>query len=200
MAGMTGKFDGPIPGENYTSDTKNYPWHRPPEFTDLDEAIDYIGKRLTKQESAVGFLSMAEAGISISDLTQMFLMSGVGAGKWTLDYALLLAGPTAHIIRTIVKAYGLKVNMGFKMEGLEGIPTTKTFFEATRDINVAKAAAAGRKAFDEIDDIQEHTAKAFKDGTFKSKSKGKSFMNAENPREQEQMLGMGNEMTEEGIF
>ncbi len=45
-------FEGPIPGENYTSDTKNYPWHRPPEFDDLDKAIDYIGKRLTKEENA----------------------------------------------------------------------------------------------------------------------------------------------------
>ena len=59
------KFDGPIPGENYTSDTKNYPWHRPPEYDDLDKAIEYIGKRLTNQEYAVGVLTMLEAGIPI---------------------------------------------------------------------------------------------------------------------------------------
>ena len=27
---------GPIPGENFTSDERNYPWHRPPEYTDTD--------------------------------------------------------------------------------------------------------------------------------------------------------------------
>ena len=35
------EFDGPIPGENFTSETKNYPWHRPPEITDYDEALEF---------------------------------------------------------------------------------------------------------------------------------------------------------------
>ena len=35
-------FDAPIPGENYTAETKNYPWHRPPDIVDYDEAIDFI--------------------------------------------------------------------------------------------------------------------------------------------------------------
>ena len=34
---MLKMFDAPIAGENFTSDTRNYPWHRPPEITDYDD-------------------------------------------------------------------------------------------------------------------------------------------------------------------
>ena len=33
---------GPIPGENFTSDERNYPWHRPPEYTDMDLSLIHI--------------------------------------------------------------------------------------------------------------------------------------------------------------
>ena len=32
----------PIPGANYTSDTRNYPWHRPSDITTYDEAVSVL--------------------------------------------------------------------------------------------------------------------------------------------------------------
>src|SRR5690606_11728542 len=100
------KFDGPIPGENYTSNTKNFPWHRPPEFKNLDEAIELSAKRLTS--NSVSILTMIESGVTIAQITEMYLTSGIGGGKWTLDQALLLAGPISHILVLMAKGYGLK--------------------------------------------------------------------------------------------
>jgi hypothetical protein len=176
------QFDGPIPGENYTSDTKNYAWHRPPEFDDIDKAIDYIGKRLTTEENAVGLLTMIESGLPLTDLTQMFLMSGVGAGKWTLDYALLLAGPVCHIMLIMAKAYGLKYNLGFDNKEIAAKPPTAAFFDAIKEINSAKAAAAGRTAMDQIADIQQNTSDTMKNGSLVSKTpkpKFNGFMNSQ---------------------
>lgn len=189
-------FDGPIPGENYTSDTKNYAWHRPPEFDDIDKAIDYIGKRLTKEENAVGLLTMIESGIPLTDLTQMFLMSGIGAGKWTMDYALLLAGPTCHIMMIMAKAYGMKYNLGFNNKDIAAKPPTSAFFDTVKEINAAKASAAGRTALDQISDIQQNTSETMKNGQMIDKiqkPKFNGFMNAQtqsNPQEdQQKMLG-----------
>lgn len=106
------KLSGPIPGENYTSDTKNYPWHRPPEYTDLDKAIDAIGKKLMSPESAHGVLTMLEIGMDVTTITDIFLSSGIGAGKWTVDFAIMLAGPTAHIICLMAEADGIKYDLG----------------------------------------------------------------------------------------
>ena len=39
---MTPNFKRPIAGAHYTSDTRNYPWHRPPDITDYDGAVEYM--------------------------------------------------------------------------------------------------------------------------------------------------------------
>ena len=105
-------IDGPIPGENYTSDTKNYPWHRPPEITDFNEAIDFSIKSLTDPEYGYPFMSILEAGYSISTATDIFVTQGVMDGKWTPDFALLIAGPVARTLDIMAKAYGIDAEMG----------------------------------------------------------------------------------------
>lgn len=145
------KFDGPIPGENFTSDTKNYPWHRPPEHTDLDKAIDDIAKKLLDEDSMVGILTMLENGVTIVDLTDMFLTSGIGAGKWTVDFALLLAGPTSHILYLMAKAYGIDCDLGIENKQK---PMTKAFFDGFK-IDEKKAA----KVADQVD-VEEVKEKA----------------------------------------
>lgn len=133
------QFDGPIPGENFTSDTKNYPWHRPPEHTDLDEAIDAIAEKLLEEDSAHGVLTMLENGVTIVQVTDMFLTSGIGAGKWTPDYALLLAGPTSHIIFLMAKAYGIDADLGIEDKQA---PLTKAFFDGFKSVDKETVADA----------------------------------------------------------
>lgn len=133
---------------------------------------------------------MVQAGLPVVDLTQMFLMSGVGAGKWTLDFALLLAGPVAHMMVIMAKSYGLKYELG--IEDKSSRPPSMALFEAVSEINRAKARAAGRKAYEQIDDIEAETSKVFKDGTVEPitpRPKFNGFMSAQNPDEQKKMLG-----------
>lgn len=108
----TTNITGPIPGENYTSDTKNYPWHRPPEYTNIDQAIEAVGKKLLSEEASPGVLTMLEMGMTVATITDAFLTSGIGAGKWTPDFALLLAGPTSHIICLMAEGYGIDYDLG----------------------------------------------------------------------------------------
>lgn len=129
-------LSGPIPGENFTSDTKNYPWHRPPEFTDLDKAIDMIAKKLLSEESSKGIITMLEMGMDITTLTDTFLTSGIGAGKWTPDFALLLAGPVSHIIVLMAKGYDIDYDLGIDQK--TKAPTSSFFKEVRNRENAVK--------------------------------------------------------------
>lgn len=106
------KFDGPIPGENYTSDTKNYPWHRPPEITDYDEALEFSVKALTDPEVGFNFISILEAGYSLATAADIFVTQGIGDGKWTPDFAILLAGPVARTLQIMARSYGIEPEVG----------------------------------------------------------------------------------------
>ena len=149
----------------------------------------------------LGLLTMIEAGLPITDLAQTFIMSGIGNGKWTLDFGLLLAGPVAHIMVIMAKSYGIKYELGLsdKVNG----PPTRAFLDTVHEINRAKAAAAGRDAMDQMDDIEADTTDVFKAGALESRTpppkfKGfgsarqGGFANAPNPdksAEQNSMLG-----------
>lgn len=106
---------GPIPGENYTSDTKNYPWHRPPEVTSIDQAIEVSAKQLMSEEGSSGLVTMLQTGLDIATLTDTFVTSGIGAGKWTPDFAIMLAGPVSHIIQLMAKGYGIDADLGIDL-------------------------------------------------------------------------------------
>jgi hypothetical protein len=103
---------GPIPGENYTSDTRNYPWHRPPDITDLDSGVEASIKQLTTREGSYALLTMLQAGMSVVQATDIFVTTGIGAGKWSPDLGLLLAGPVSHMIKLMADGYGIKYDMG----------------------------------------------------------------------------------------
>lgn len=138
---MIKDFDGPIPGENFTSDTKNYAWHRPPDFTDLDDAIDWSIKKLSAKEAAFGLMTMLDMGLPIVHAARTFVMSGVGEGRWTPDFAILLAGPIARIMMTMGDAADIKYEMGLD----NSKPPTKVFLEKMMELkqsNVNKGIEA----------------------------------------------------------
>ena len=109
---MLAEFDGPIPGENYTSDVKNYPWHRPPEITDYDAAVERMVDDLLDPEIGYTFMPIFEAGYSVAAAADIYVTQGIMDGKWTPDFALLLAGPTARMLQILAKGEGLEPPLG----------------------------------------------------------------------------------------
>jgi hypothetical protein len=103
---------GPIPGANYTSDTRNWPWHRPPDITNLDEALEYLMTRLTETSAGKRYMSLISTGVKITTITDMVVTMGVGRGKFTPDFAILLAGPVARMLEIMAKTYDVEYDLG----------------------------------------------------------------------------------------
>lgn len=153
-------MSGPIPGENFTSDTKNYPWHRPPEHNDLDEAIDAAADKILSKEGSLGVLTMLKNGIPAVTLANIFITSGVGAGKWTPDFGLLMAGPVTHIIYLLGKGYGIEVELGVDNKLSGG---TSAIFEGMKRLS-QKSTESIRSTVDSM--IPEIQANAARQGGF----------------------------------
>lgn len=122
-----GPLDNPIPGENFTSDTKNYPWHRPPQFTDQNEAFEYIVEQIMDEDVSTSVLTMLEMGVPVSRLVDMMITAGIGGGKFTVDYGLLMAGPLSHVICLMARRMDIPVDLGVKSKNKT---PTKAFFDA----------------------------------------------------------------------
>jgi len=112
----TPEFDGPIPGENYTSETKNYPWHRPPDLAGVQEVVESAMERMSQPEQSSIILSGLEAGGTILDFVSYAMLSGVGKGRTSIDTAILAAGPIARYIEAMANAEGITPDKGWKTE------------------------------------------------------------------------------------
>lgn len=128
---------GPIPGENYTSDTKNYPWRQPPEYSDLDEALDYLSGRVTQFKVANGLLTMAEMGVPLTQISPFVLISGMGEGKWTPDFMLLLAGPLTRMIELMCIGFDIEYDIGITDDDDEF--ETGTYFKHENEMKLPKS-------------------------------------------------------------
>jgi len=145
---LTQENSGPIPGANFTSDTRNYPWHQPPEFTDLNKALDMLSKKVTKFSVANGLMTIVELGVPLYRVSSMLLMHGVSEGKWTPDFALLLAGPLTRMIELICQQFEVKYEIGIEED--EDDFTTGEFFKKDNDLRAPKSFKLLEESMPEI--------------------------------------------------
>lgn len=124
---------GPIPGANMTSDTKNYPWRQPPKYADVNDAMDFLAKKITKFKVANGLLTMVELGIPVVSVAQVVLMQGVAEGMWTVDFALLLCGPLCRMIELICIGFDVDYELGIE-EDMDDF-NTADFFRYQQDLS-----------------------------------------------------------------
>lgn len=117
------KFDGPIPGENFTADTKNYAWHRPPDEADFVSIVEKAVETMAKPDRTAALLTLLEGGDTIKDYVTGMLRVGIGKGAIPIDQAVLAAGPLAKMAETIAEKAGIKFDRGWDQEPKLPTPT-----------------------------------------------------------------------------
>jgi len=88
----------PIPGMSLTTDPDNpMPHDRPPEFTNLHKALNYIFENALEEENYSQFIKLMADGFPLMEVVQTVLFGGFYEGKWSFQLMNLLIEPTAYI-------------------------------------------------------------------------------------------------------
>ena len=102
-----------VPGASLTNDPEtHYPWEQPPKFANPQDALDDMYFTLSQPEVAKDVASALANGVSVLDLTSLFVFTGFVGGKFTPDVGLLIGEPTAYFIM----ALGEMANLEYKIE------------------------------------------------------------------------------------
>ena len=108
-------FTMPIPGENLTSNVKSWPWHKPPQYSNFDDAFEYfLEDVLADQDRITSAVIMSRNCFSALVLVQNLMIQAVGAGKISPDMALLQAGPVYKVLTTMLDALGEDFMTGYE--------------------------------------------------------------------------------------
>tara|TARA_R100000951_G_scaffold44343_1_gene37401 strand:+ start:5999 stop:6559 length:561 start_codon:yes stop_codon:yes gene_type:complete len=106
------KLSSPIPGANYTTDTRNYSWHRPPDIVDYDEAVEYFITKMDEPYENDLVMSLIDLETPITVITASLMLQSISKGKIPIDLAILIAGPVARYIEILAKSENKTYEMG----------------------------------------------------------------------------------------
>lgn len=110
-------FKAPIPGENLTVNNRNYPWHRPPQHVEFDDAFESIVDEVFLDDDVLSTgMTMVSSGMSALAATQLLLIRRVGDGKITPDMSILLAGPVYKVFTQLLDVAKVPYLTGFDTE------------------------------------------------------------------------------------
>lgn len=109
------QFSGPIPGQSLTTEPKAFPWERPPEINDPEEAIQMHLTRLSDPELLGDVLDLIEVDdLDVNTITKGIMRGAVSSGIHTIDVALLAAPVVHEFIKQAAKTVGLEPEDGFE--------------------------------------------------------------------------------------
>ena len=115
-------FSKPIPGQSLTNDPDNpYPWESPPEFVNVNTAIDSIVMNMLGDEEKLANIIevLASGEIPIAGIAQIILEDGFRKGKYNPDLMLLLAEPLMVVLMALAERAGIRDYEIYQGEGSE---------------------------------------------------------------------------------
>lgn len=104
-------FQGPIPGQSLTQGAGSAPHDLPPQFSDVNDALEHIFELLTQPRQATRLILMLKKGVPAEYIARSILFIGFAKGKWTPDVALMALRVVMSQIIAIAQLKGIKVKV-----------------------------------------------------------------------------------------
>lgn len=99
-------FDAPVPGESLTAEKGSQPFEKPPQFPDLQGALDSVIDNLLTEKNVEEVLNILDQGLSVEEVVKVITFAGFQGGKWTPDISMLMTPPLIAIISALASAAG----------------------------------------------------------------------------------------------
>ena len=109
-------FDRPTPGMSLTAELGNRPWQQPPQYTTVEEALQWYIPRLTNPEMLDQLLNVMESGIPLTTIADAMQTGGVMEGKHSLDVGILILPVLIETMAYLAEEAGIEYTEGSNVE------------------------------------------------------------------------------------
>ena len=110
-------IDGPIPGQSLTFELGNRPWQNPPQYTTVEEAIEYYMPRLVEPEFVDELINVMDIGVPLTTIANAMQVGGVMQGLHTVDIGVLVIPVLIEMMAYIGDNADIKYNTGMEDSG-----------------------------------------------------------------------------------
>lgn len=185
---MADVFSAPIPGQSLTDEPRNFPWERPPEISDPDEAAQFHVAHMNKPEVLDNLLKLLQIGVAIGPLSKSMITAAQMDGIHSVDVGLIVVPVVREEMISIAEDAGID----YKLDDTEEDPNKdEEFIKAMvlKEIN----KLADTKEDDEGVDLMRDLAQTLGEQPQQDDTEAMPEMEGEAPMEQEEQPQMEQE-------
>ena len=106
------QFKGPIPGQGMTAEPQARPWSNPPQYSTVEEALEFYIPRLQDAKAMDGMIDAMEKEIPITVLAETLTTGGVMQGLHTIDVATLVNPVIVEFLKGIAENADIEYDLG----------------------------------------------------------------------------------------
>tara|TARA_X000001388_G_scaffold65068_1_gene51439 strand:- start:208 stop:741 length:534 start_codon:yes stop_codon:yes gene_type:complete len=123
-------FDGPITGQSLTAEVNGRPWLNPPQYSTVDETIEYYLERMSSEEFTDQLVDVLEMGVPVTTLANTIQLGSVMDGVHSVDIGMLVMPFIMEMIMLVGESSGVKYDSG--MENPNKGQTRDTLLKSVR--------------------------------------------------------------------
>ena len=114
-------FSAPIPGSGLTAEPGSRQWKNPPQYSTVEDAVDYYITKLSSDEIANQIVAVLDMGVPVTELASIMQLHGVMEGRHTLDVSMLILPVLMEVIALIGDTADIDYKMGTERDDPERI-------------------------------------------------------------------------------
>ncbi len=107
-------LDAPISGQHMTSELGGRPWQQAPQYTTVDEAIEYYLDRMSSDEFTDQLVDVLEMDVPVTTLANTIQLGGVMDGKHSVDVGMLVMPLLMEMIMLVGDMANVKYDSGME--------------------------------------------------------------------------------------
>lgn len=105
-------FDAPIPGASLTAPVGGRPWKNPPEYSTVEEAIEFYADKLADKKIKRAIIEALDLGLAVTTIANGLQLSAVMEGLHSADVGMLTLPIIMEMIMLIAEVEGIKYTSG----------------------------------------------------------------------------------------
>jgi len=109
-------IDAPIAGQSLTSEVGGWPWEQPPQYSTVEEALEFYLPRLTEPTLQNDLMDVIEMGLPLTTIANALQQGAVMQGKHTLDVGILVMPVIMEMLAYLATERNIEFNMGTNVE------------------------------------------------------------------------------------
>lgn len=127
-------FDHPVPGESLTRELGSAPWQKPPQYSNIEDVIEYYTEKLSKPKKSTELVALMDNEIPISVLVNSMMLSNVMEGVHTIDSGVMVSPLLVEILEHFAEEAGIEYTTGLEEDENEDVLDSLAARKALKEV------------------------------------------------------------------